>query len=169
MLSETAMGRFGYASPVFMNFKDYRTWSRWNKVLFLAPVPDLDNLFETDESGNVVLCSSLSTIVHHEKKPFANFYPDEDGVSKKKLLFRQIRTVLRNDLIRGVENSIRYGQNNRLFRVIFHLLDTFLQFCAYLFQIALPLFLTYAIATTILNLWNGQCYSILKLLDPSTQ
>lgn len=154
---ETAMGRFGYANPVFTNFKSYRTWSRWNKVLFLAPVPDLDDLFETDESGNTALRHSLGTIVHTKDEPFANFYPDEDGVSKKSLLFRHMRGVLKMDLIRGLGNSVRRGQNYVCFRVIFHLMDTLLQLCAYLFQIILPVFLSCVIIVTIYELLSQQC------------
>jgi len=130
---------------------------RWNKVLFLAPVPDLDDLFETDESGNTALRHSLGTIVHTKDEPFANFYPDEDGVSKKSLLFRHMRGVLKMDLIRGLGNSVRRGQNYVCFRVIFHLMDTLLQLCAYLFQIILPVFLSCVIILTIYELLSQQC------------
>ena len=37
----------------------YRTWSRWEKVLFMSHVPDLDTLFTVDENGEISLHESL--------------------------------------------------------------------------------------------------------------
>lgn len=161
---ETMMGRLGYASPVFMNFTSYRTWSRWSKILFLAPVPDLDNLFESDEGGNSVLSSYLGVIEPTKDRNFANYFPHEDGVSKVSLLFRHIRQVLKHDFIRGVDNSLRSGQSYRCFRVIFHVLDTFTQAWAYFFQLFLPMFLAFAIFFICYQLHTRKCIGIVSFL-----
>jgi len=157
---ETVMGRLGYAPPVFMNFKNYRTWSRWSKILFLSPVPNLNDIFETDACGNMVVSEHLNLITSTKGEPFANFYPDEDGISKTTMLFRHIREVLKSDLIRGVRNSLRSGQSYALLRVGFHFLDSFIQFFAYLCQILLPLYLSLAFFLTIYPLITQKCLQL---------
>jgi len=157
---ENAMGRLGYAPPVFMNFENYRTWSRWSKILFLSPVPNLDDIFETDGSGNAVVSKHLDSITSTKGVAFANFYPDEDGISKATLLFRHIREVLKSDLIRGVRNSLRSGQSYALLRVGFHVIDSFIQFFAYLCQILLPLYLSLAFFLTIYPLITQKCLQL---------
>ena len=79
----------------------------------MAPVPDLDNLFESDEVGNLVLSRYLGGIEPTKDRNFANYFPHEDGVSKRSLIFRHVRQVLKHDLIRGVNNSFRSGQSYR--------------------------------------------------------
>jgi len=152
---ESWMGHFGYARPVFMNFQDYRTWSRWNRILFLSPVPNLNEIFETDEIGNTVVSEHLDFIEGTRGgAPFANFYPDEDGLSKTNMLFRHI---LKNDLVRGIRNSLRHGQSYALLRVAFYFLDSFVQIFAYLCQILLPLYLSYAFFLAIYPLIYHEC------------
>jgi len=74
---EKTFGRFIGAHPIFERFTCYRTWSRWHKVLFLAPVPDLDTVFDTDEDGNI----SVSKTVDESYTFLENFFPEEDDVS----------------------------------------------------------------------------------------
>ena len=59
---------------MFGRFKAYQTWSMWHQLLYLAPVPDLDEIF--DEDG--VRISSEK--VDNDKTPLLNFYPEEEGV-----------------------------------------------------------------------------------------
>ena len=85
----------------------------------MAPIPNIDDLFETDESGNMALCMSLDTVCTNvdedgQDKHFANFYPDEGGVSKRFLLFRHMSGVLKNDIVRGIVNSVNDGQSKIL-------------------------------------------------------
>lgn len=62
----------------------------------------------------MVVSEHLDLITSTKGEPFANFYPDEDGISKTTMLFRHIREVLKSDLIRGVRNSLRSGQSYAL-------------------------------------------------------
>jgi hypothetical protein len=48
---EAFLGSWSRANAMFDRMTDYRTWSRWEKVLFLSPVPDLDDIFHTDAKG----------------------------------------------------------------------------------------------------------------------
>jgi len=88
----------GFTYPVFERFTDFRTWSKWNNILFLAPVPDLDDVFDdTNGDGN----SFLSTEIDESSLSLANFYPNEDGVDAWTLFLRHFRDVLLfRDLVR---------------------------------------------------------------------
>jgi len=154
---ETIMGYFGFASPVFMNFRSYRTWSRWSKILFLARVPELDDLFEVDKNGDSVLSCTLADIEPTKETNFANFYPEEEGLSRKQLFFRHIVDVLCNDLSRGLRNSLRRGQDFPFVRIIFHIIDAGVQIFGYLFQLLFPVWLSFMIYDTLDQLLTGEC------------
>ena len=64
--------------PVFEKFADYRTWSYWNKILYLSPVPDLDTIFEADGDKDWIVSSSLEEL----RPPFPNFHPEDDETNE---------------------------------------------------------------------------------------
>jgi len=74
---EKTFGRMLGAHPIFERFSCYRTWSRWHKILFLSPVPDLDLVFDIDEDGNISVSKTLDESITH----LENFFPEEDDVS----------------------------------------------------------------------------------------
>ena len=45
---ETLLGSWCGADPLFERMTAFRTWSRWEKILFLSPVSDLDNILDGD-------------------------------------------------------------------------------------------------------------------------
>jgi len=152
-------GYLGITTPIFMTFKAFRTWSRWNEVLYLAPVPDLDTLFDDEADGDgQVLSSMLHDIKPTKARPFANFYPLEEGLSNRQLLARQIVNVLKNDLPRGLKSSFRQGRDHKVLRSIVHILGYSLSVMAYTLQIAFPIFLAYAIGGTIHELLTKKCF-----------
>jgi len=139
------------------SFRSYRTWSRWNKVLFLAQVPELDDLFEVDENGDSVLSYTLADIEPTKEMNFANFYPEEEGLSRKQLFFRHLFDVLSNDLSRGLRNSLRRGQDLPFVRIIFHIIDAIVQVFGYLFQVLFPVWLLFMLYDTLDQLLTGEC------------
>jgi len=163
-IAETIMGSLGSANPVFNNFQAYRTWSRWNKVLYLAPVPNLNELFEVDKNGNHVLHRKLYNIEPTRNIKFANYYPSEEGLSRVHLFSRNLMDNLRNDLPRGLSNSLRVGQDKKLFRVIFHFIDAFFRVVSYIFQIAFPVFLCYAVYNAVYQIVTQECRQFLDFL-----
>uniref|UniRef100_A0A6U5DEU0 Uncharacterized protein n=1 Tax=Corethron hystrix TaxID=216773 RepID=A0A6U5DEU0_9STRA len=79
-----------------IRFEEFYTWSRWNKLLFLSPVPDLDFFFESAEEGGYSLSHLLENIKHTEKKPFSNFYSKKNNPSRTFFLKRCFHYTLEN-------------------------------------------------------------------------
>lgn len=73
---EKFLGRYLGLYAVFERFTDYRTWSRWEKVLFLSAVPDLESIFQTNTDGTFTVSKSIE----HSDSSLVNYYPEEDGV-----------------------------------------------------------------------------------------
>ena len=46
---ESILGSWSWANPLFERMTFFRTWSRWEKVLFLPEVPNLDDIFERNK------------------------------------------------------------------------------------------------------------------------
>jgi len=88
---ENVLGRYLGLYPVFERFTGYRTWSRWEKVLFLSPVPDLESVFQTNPDGTTTVSKSVAD---YSDSPIDNYYPDEDGVQEWMLFLRHFRDVL---------------------------------------------------------------------------
>jgi len=151
-------GYLGIATPVFMTFQSFRTWSRWTKVLYLAPVPDLENVFDYDANEDThILSSMLHDIKSTKEKPFANFYPSEEGLSKNRLFVRHIISVLKHDLPNGLRSSRRQGEDHRVLRVIVYTFGYVMTVGAYLLQTIFPIVLAIAIGSTIYELFSKEC------------
>merc|ERR1712038_1316117 len=140
-----------------MNFKGYRTWSRWNKILFLAPVPNIDDLFEVNDKGSMVLSEELDFITPTKLRPFINFFPEDDGLSKNAILMREIRHGLTIDIFRAFRNSLRHGQRYKCGRLIIIVLSTFLEIVSYFFQLLLPLSLLFGLVLVMYQLLAKEC------------
>jgi len=97
---------------VFRRFEDYYTWSRWDKLLFLSPIPDLDELFECDDEG-YSLSRGLENIKHTSEKPFVNFHPEESntvGVHFLRHIFDVLRFRVIYESLGPVWNLGLYGR-----------------------------------------------------------
>jgi len=163
------MGRLGHANPVFTSFKGYRTWSRWNQILFLAQVPNLDDLFDVDdESGNMFLSQDLDLIRPNKLRPFVNFYPEDEGLSKSAILIRNMRQGLVDDLLQGFKKSMRHGKKYAWFHMPFLLLDTFLQLLSFFFQMILPLSLLFGFVLIFYQLSIGECITVREFFSRYT-
>ena len=93
------------------SFSKYYTWSRWEKVLFMAKIPDLDDFFDELESGEHVLSEDLENIIPQgssgqSDEAFANFYPNEEGLSKSRIFVLRLAKNVRDDFWRGVWVSL---------------------------------------------------------------
>ena len=82
--------------------------------MYIAPVSDLDTLFDYEADGDGKV---LSSMLHDSKltivRPFANFYPLEEGLSSQQFFVRHIGNVLNNDLPRGLKSSFRQGRDHK--------------------------------------------------------
>lgn len=88
---------------IFDRHRSCYTWSRWDKILFLADVSEIDELFEKDANGNQIIRMELERIKSKKEKPFRNFVKDEgilefdEYVKKRKadVLSGEIRFVVK--------------------------------------------------------------------------
>mmetsp|Transcript_16158 Transcript_16158/g.24215 ORF Transcript_16158/g.24215 Transcript_16158/m.24215 type:complete len:767 (-) Transcript_16158:215-2515(-) len=140
--------------PVFEKFADYRTWSYWNKIMYLSPVPDLDTIFETDGDEDWVVSSSLEEM----RPPFPNFHPEDDETNEWVLFVRHVWSVL---ILKDVRDSTRpalacehYGS------ATFRLIDgLFFNWLSYFLHIVFPIYLILAIYETTYNIVARICYN----------
>jgi len=154
---ETLMAKIGMSvNPVFEDFSSYYTWSRWDKLLFMAKIPDFDDFFDELKSGEHVLSKDLEKIIPQgSDKAFANFYPNEEGLSKSRIFVLRIVKNLRDDLWRGIWMSL--SRDKPFFRIIFYLVNYIVQILALLMIFLFPIFLLYAVADIIYQLIYGKC------------
>jgi len=173
-LLEKCFGRCFGINPIFERYACYRTWSRWQKVLFLSPVPnldnvfetdDLDNVFETDDNGNVSVSMALNkqlidedsnTSISKKASCLKNFYPDEDDISPWVLFLRHFRDVL---IFREFGRAIK---NAGFFSSLFRIVDgIFFNWVSYFIHIIFPLYLLGAFGETLYNLVTHKCVHLL--------
>uniref|UniRef100_A0A7S1FLP2 Uncharacterized protein n=1 Tax=Corethron hystrix TaxID=216773 RepID=A0A7S1FLP2_9STRA len=151
---------------VFERFEEFYTWSRWNKLLFLSPVPDLDFFFESAEEGGYSLSHLLENIKHTEKKPFSNFYSKKNNPSRTFFLKRCFHYTLEN--WKQVCNLGMYWRDHS---VIMHVLCGFLELIMFFLNILFPIVLCiafYEVANSVMCVFNLQnCFSLFLLLTHS--
>lgn len=135
--------------PVFGRFKAYQTWSMWHQLLYLAPVPNLDEIF--DEDGVRI----LSEKVDKDETPLLNFYPEEEGVGDWTLFWRHFRDVLLfRDLFRSTKESFHVG----IVAVLYRYLDGIVfNWFTYFVHILFPIYLIFGYYEVIYNIVTREC------------
>eukprot|EP00592_Proboscia_alata_P015587 CAMPEP_0194394696 /NCGR_PEP_ID=MMETSP0174-20130528/123998_1 /TAXON_ID=216777 /ORGANISM="Proboscia alata, Strain PI-D3" /LENGTH=581 /DNA_ID=CAMNT_0039190523 /DNA_START=1347 /DNA_END=3089 /DNA_ORIENTATION=- len=94
---------------VFDKYEDLRTWRRWEKVLWLAPIPNLTNIIHVNEMSEIVPNLELKKIKATSHRPFAN----QGDVYKKLTYITHLRDVLTfKKLYRDLHDS--WSQQNLL-------------------------------------------------------
>jgi len=95
-------GGAGEGFGVFYRLQYYQTWSRWKKALFMADIPDIEDLFEINVYGNPILKKVLEREKSTKAMPFKNFKQDPINPSRRfvqeqkdVLTFHQLRTNMR--------------------------------------------------------------------------
>mmetsp|Transcript_12718 Transcript_12718/g.29561 ORF Transcript_12718/g.29561 Transcript_12718/m.29561 type:complete len:377 (+) Transcript_12718:402-1532(+) len=131
---------------IFDRTSAYRTWSRWEKVLFLAKVPDLDETLYTDPvTGQVKIVKELEEITSTPDKPFANLTRDSTIVGNiewdvflnyylKVLSFRMMAQMLWRAL-----------EERKFALFVFRFFDGILQWSAFVLQVVFPVYAFIAI------------------------
>mmetsp|Transcript_11715 Transcript_11715/g.25732 ORF Transcript_11715/g.25732 Transcript_11715/m.25732 type:complete len:173 (+) Transcript_11715:508-1026(+) len=131
---------------VFERFKGYYTWSRWDKLLFLSPVTDLDHFFTSDGEDGYLLSSNLQNIKHTKEEPFANFYPEKNDICLK-----VVWDVL------TLRESVKPVWDLGLYRsVILRLFCGMLEYIMYTIHIIFLVFICYASWEVGKPLWTGE-------------
>uniref|UniRef100_A0A7S4M9V9 Uncharacterized protein n=1 Tax=Odontella aurita TaxID=265563 RepID=A0A7S4M9V9_9STRA len=135
----------------FNRFINYRTWSRWEKVLYMSPVPSLDDLFVT-KHGKVKLDKSLDKIGPPDEK-FVNFDPDDQGELGKRMFAYHAANVL---LLKHVFPGLKNVWTKKHFRSFwFRLFDGLLEWIAYVVTLSFPFFVVVAIIGVTIS-WLGK-------------
>uniref|UniRef100_A0A7S2NW82 Uncharacterized protein n=1 Tax=Leptocylindrus danicus TaxID=163516 RepID=A0A7S2NW82_9STRA len=129
-----------HRSTIFDRYRSFRTWSRWNKVLFIAEIPKVDELFEKDANGNQIIQMELERRKATEEEPFRNFDRDvgtldfDEFVKKRKadvLSGRALRRNLIQVLRKGKYPSV-------LLQSFTCCIDGAFQWLAYFLQLSFP-------------------------------
>ena len=128
---------------IFNRFWSYRTWSRWDALLYKPPVPNLDDIFEVDAEGNSRISDNLGEIKPSHNAPFSNFYPNHRNLSDERIFVHHVLDVLcLKYMISGLRSAWNQGKRKSFF---FHALDGLVQCAAYLVTLLFPFFMMIAI------------------------
>jgi hypothetical protein len=121
---------------MFEKFSAYRTWSRWEKVLFMAPLPDLEDLLVLNRRGQSAVQEKLITAVPTVFEPFANFNPKECATTPNQLFANHVLDVITFRFMwRGLTQS---WEDEKYASFAFRILDGFWKWMTYMTQLLFP-------------------------------
>eukprot|EP00586_Coscinodiscus_wailesii_P020069 CAMPEP_0172493602 /NCGR_PEP_ID=MMETSP1066-20121228/25020_1 /TAXON_ID=671091 /ORGANISM="Coscinodiscus wailesii, Strain CCMP2513" /LENGTH=675 /DNA_ID=CAMNT_0013263825 /DNA_START=123 /DNA_END=2147 /DNA_ORIENTATION=- len=104
--------------PLFERTTSYQTWSRWEKVLYLSTVPNIDEIFSTDDDGAHRLNKDLN-MKQDEKREILNLQEDEDSRDWVRFIQHYLNVISFRDMAYAMKPAweVRnYG--SMLFRLI---------------------------------------------------
>ena len=112
---ETLLGSWSLANPLFERMTAYRTWSRWEKVLFLSPVPDLDDIFEVDVKG---ICRVKQEVRENTSSRDLGNY-DQQSDEKEWILFLRyyLDVLIFRDAFRAMGPAWQIGKYRRYVQI----------------------------------------------------
>jgi hypothetical protein len=141
-----------FSDPVFERFTPWKTWSRWEKVLFLSPCPILDDLLNSDEDQ---MPSSKPKIDLSRSIP--NFYPKESRSPIKIFMQSVIDTLLFRDFLPTLRPVC---DTRHLVKFFFRLFDGIvLNWGSYVIQFIFPLYLMTAFVEVMHNVIFMKCFN----------
>lgn len=155
---ERLFGRYFGLNPVFERFTGYRTWSRWENVLFLSPVPDLESIFHKNSDGTITMSKSINQFA----STLVNYYPEEDGVQDWILFLRHFRDVL---IFRDLHRALKAVRRTCSVSVVIRIIDGIFNWGSYVIHIFFPLYLLSGFAETIVNLVTSECFHPISTLE----
>uniref|UniRef100_A0A7S4R4B5 Uncharacterized protein n=1 Tax=Ditylum brightwellii TaxID=49249 RepID=A0A7S4R4B5_9STRA len=139
-----------HGNGMFQRYNHYRTWGRWENILYKSPVPDLKHFFETDDEGEPILSKKLDDIHHTKRKPFLNF--SQNNTSHTRRFVRHSFEVLTFvHMIRGIISRLRNGQLKSSFLFF---LDSVGQWIAFATQLVFPLYIIAVFCITCIYVFN---------------
>lgn len=122
---------------VFNRHIGFRTWSRWEKILYLAKVPKLDDLFELNCDDIPIIKKIFEKVKHTKKKPFFNFSTESRIDIQQSLKIRQFEVLS----FQALRNNLRKALYERDYdRFIFWCINGIFEWLAYVVQFAFPLY-----------------------------
>jgi len=129
---------FNFNLGVFNRHINYRTWSRWEKVLYLSKIPNVSNLFEMNSDNLPIIKKELEKIKHTSAKPFSNFSPNSTAYDANKALRRRQYQVL---TFQKMKENVRQSLYQKDYdRVVFWLLNGILEWVAFVVQYGFPMY-----------------------------
>ena len=137
------MSAFGDNSLAFFEKnKKLRTWSRWDKLLFISPVPENDcwkSVTSEDKDGNEVTCLASEEEMAAIESTVGNSFKNHDlisGTNPMKIFAKDVtETIL---LVTMFKNVRQCWWNKNYFGMVFRFFEGFLNSAAYTFQCAFP-------------------------------
>ena len=122
------MSRLGlYDTGIFSRFRGYRTWSRWEKILFMPQIPDAPKMSELKQES-----------VFFDKRTWCGF---GSKVAKRGYVtefFLHVASVLTlREAFISVGSVIGYG---RFLQVPWRIWDSIVEYISYLLQILFPIY-----------------------------
>jgi hypothetical protein len=77
---------------------------RWDKVLYLPPVPDIEDIFELNDDGVPIIKRELALMESLNGKKFKNFYPIYSKQSEmKRFMIHFAEVIAFKDLFRNLK------------------------------------------------------------------
>jgi len=159
-LASISRGKLVYSDPMFERFKAWRTWSRWDKVLFLSPVPILDDIFEDNDEGSSIAVPKAEDEMSSRSIP--NFYPNESASSKRTFIQHYFNALVLRDIVPSLRPVCSVG---RIFSLFFRLIDALLlHWLSHLILLIFPIYLLAAIFEVGYNVTYMKCFSPVEYL-----
>mmetsp|Transcript_13783 Transcript_13783/g.15501 ORF Transcript_13783/g.15501 Transcript_13783/m.15501 type:complete len:340 (-) Transcript_13783:1093-2112(-) len=139
--------------PAFERFTPYRTWSRWEKLLYLSPVPFLEDIFVEDDNGKFRFTEELDL-----NKKYSNYYPEESNKTGGRAFMDHFwRALLFGDLLPSLKPVWQAGH---YLSFLFRLFDgIFLNWGTYFIHIIFPLYLLTSVVEVIYNITSRKCFN----------
>lgn len=122
----------------FDRYAPYRTWSRWRKLLYLAPVPDLDETLTLD-NGVLQVKQEVGNITSTEAKPFENL--DQDYIEGKKELLIFCYYFWKVITFQYLIHFCRHSWKKRHYWMLpLRAIDSVCQWFSFIIQVLFPLY-----------------------------
>jgi len=124
---------------VFEQYADYRTWSLWDRALYVAELPNLDG--RTKKNGTQAIFKKgdirarWDRVTHTRREPFRNFYKRHSAGSKA--FFQMLSTIVFFELGGKISDSIKEG---KYADVVFWIYDAVFEWMSYMIQIIFPMY-----------------------------
>jgi len=137
----------GHGNGMFQRYKHYRTWGRWENILYKSPVPVLKHFFDIGDIGEPILSKKLDDIHHTKRKPFLNV--NRRNLNSKWNFASQCFEVL--TFVHMTREMMSMLRNRQYKSSFFFFFDSAGQWIAYAAQLVFPL---YIIIVFLITCWD---------------
>ena len=124
---------------VFDRYASLRTWSRWEEILYVVPVPDVRETLSVDSTGKTFVNEELSGTTSTDDAPFENL--DQEYLEGKKewevFCYQFLKVLCFQSLVRFCRMAWR---KRKYSSVPWRAFDCFLQWLSFVIQIVFPVY-----------------------------